>query len=250
MASLYASFWNETMKLTLRKKMLWFLGVTLLLPVAAGLLLGRLQSGIGIASVGAGDFPVVMLGLFTTLFFPLFIFMGAADQFAGEIGDRTMKLALTRPITRLKVYAGKLLALALFIALLLAAGLAASALAGLWLNGAAGLGGGLAESLLAYAAAFAPLLTLSLGAALLAQLFASGSGALTVSLLAYIALKAAGFFFPQALTYSPTAYTDWHLLWIGSGAGAGHIAGVFMFLAACSILFFTAGYALFERKEI
>jgi ABC-2 type transport system permease protein len=84
---------------------------------------------------------------------------------------------------------------------------------------------------------------------LLAQFFSSSSGALTTTILLYIAAKAAAFFFPQVSTYSPTAYTDWHLMWIGSQMASGKVLSVFIFLLACSILCFTAGFYLFDKKE-
>ena len=94
---LTANVWNETIKLAYKKKTIFFLAVTLLLPILAGILLSRFQHGIGIGAIAAKDFPIVMLGLFTSIFLPLFVFMGAADVFSGEMGDRTMKNILTRP---------------------------------------------------------------------------------------------------------------------------------------------------------
>ncbi|UJF34179.1 ABC transporter permease [Paenibacillus hexagrammi] len=249
MHSLTAGVYQETMKIVLKKKTLFFLVATLLLPAVAAILLARFQSGIGIGAIASQDFPIIMLGLFTSIFFPLFAFMGAADLFSGEIGDRTMKLTLTRPITRFKVFASKQAALALSLAAFLAAGFAASLLSALWLDGMGGFGS-LLDVCMAYAAAFLPLVTLSIAAVCLAQLFSSSSGALTASLLVYLVLKVAAFFVPQIGKYSPTAYTDWHMLWIGSTLSGSHIGGVFMFLAACSILFFTAGYYFFDKKEL
>ena len=132
MHSLTANVWNETIKLASKKKTIFFLAVTLLLPVIAGFLLARFQSGIGIGAIASGDFPIVMLGLFTSIFLPLFVFMGAADVFAGEMGERTMKNTLTRPITRFKVFASKQIALGIYIALYLIAGLLASILSALF----------------------------------------------------------------------------------------------------------------------
>jgi ABC-2 type transport system permease protein len=249
MHSLTANVWNETIKLASKKKTIFFLAVTLLLPVIAGLLLARFQSGIGIGAIASGDFPIVMLGLFTSIFLPLFVFMGAADVFAGEMGERTMKNTLTRPITRFKVFASKQIALGVYIALYLIAGLLASIMSALFFQDFGGVST-VFTWFLAYGSAFIPLLVLSIAAVLLAQFFSSSSSALTVSILLYLAFKVAAFFIPQIATYSPTAYTDWHMLWIGSRVAIGKMSSIFMFLMACSILFFTAGFYLFDKKEI
>jgi len=249
MHSFTASVCNESIKIASKKKTIFFLAVTLLLPVLAGVLLSRFQSGIGIGAVASQDFPIIMLGLFSSLFLPLFVFMGAADVFSGEMGDRTMKLALTRPISRFKVFASKQLALLLYIALYLLAALLASVLSALFFTHFGGIATVL-DWLLPYGSAFVPLLVMSVAAVCLAQFFSSSSSALTVSILLYAGLKVAAFFIPQLAAYSPTAYTDWHMLWIGGTLAGAKIANIFMFLMACSILLFTAGYYLFDKKEI
>ncbi|NEW06993.1 ABC transporter permease [Paenibacillus sp. SYP-B3998] len=249
MHSLTANIWNETIKIASKKKTLFFLAVTMLLPVVAGVLLARFQSGIGIGAINSQDFPIIMLSLFTTIFLPLFVFMGAADVFSGEMGDRTMKITLTRPITRFKVFASKQIALGIYIVLYLLAGLLAATFSALFFQNFGGFSA-VTNWLLAYGAAFVPLLALSVVAVCLAQFFSSSSSALTVSILLYLAFKVAAFFIPPIATYSPTAYMDWHMLWIGSSLAIGKIVSIFMFLAACSILFFTVGFYFFDKKEI
>ncbi|MBP1992394.1 ABC transporter permease [Paenibacillus eucommiae] len=250
MYSLTASIRNETSKLALKKKTIFFLAMTLLLPVGASLLIANFQSSMGIGAVASREFPIVMLGLFTAVFLPLFVFMGAADQFSGEMADRTMKNVLTRPISRFKVFASKQISLGIYIATFLAAALLASILSSFLLKGSSGFGASMLEWIKAYGAAFLPLLTLSIAAVLLAQFFKSSSGALTTSILLYLTAKLGAIFFPQLAVYSPTSYTDWHVMWLGSPMATDKIFSVFMFLLACSILFFTVGFYLFDKKEL
>ncbi len=249
MHSLYASVRNEVVKMALKKKNRFFLLMTFALPIGAGLLMGNLQNGLGLGVVTSGEFPIFVLGLLTVFFLPLFVFMGSADQFSGELGDRMLKNALVRPISRFKVFASKQAALAISIAAYLLVALLGSAGAALFLGGGLELGNAI-DWLTAYAAAFLPLLSLSVTAVFLAQFFASGIGALTVSVLLYVALKAGAFVLPQLNAYSPTAYLNWHTLWLGDPLPAGQIGSVFMFLAACCILLFTAGFYFFDKKEL
>lgn len=249
MHSLYANVWNEAQKMALKKKTWFFMIITLLIPIGAGLLLANFQSGFGVGAVSSSDYPIVMLSIFTGIFLPLFVFMGAADLFSGEIGDRTLKNLLTRPISRFKVYASKQISLGLYIVIYLVLAMIGSVISSFFLSG------GLSDFavwdwMIAYGAAFLPLATLSVTAVLIAQFFTSSSGALTVSILLYIALKASSLFFPQVSTYSPTAYLNWHMLLIGSPMATNQVWSVFMFLLACSILFFTAGYYFFDKKEL
>lgn len=248
MLSLTANIRNEMVKMLLKKRTVAFLALMLLLPVAAGILLSRFQQGIGIGAFSAQDFPITMLGIFTSVLLPLFLFMNAADSFAGEIGDRTMKNVLTRPITRFSVFTSKQTALALSAVAYLAAGFLASALSSFLLTQSGGFRT-LGTWLLAYAAAAVPLLVISMLGVLLAQFFRNSGAALTVSILLYLAVKAGGFFLPQLSRFSPASYLDWHMLWVGSGLDFGRIGIVFMYLLGCSILLFIAGYSVFDRKE-
>jgi ABC-2 type transport system permease protein len=249
MHNLYANVWNETLKIALKKKTWFFMAMTLMIPIGAGLLFANFQSGLGISAVSSGDFPIVMLGLFTGIFLPLFIFMGAADQFSGELGDRTLKILLTRPISRFKVFASKQISLGLSIVVYLFLAMIGSVGSALFLSGDVSVFA-IGDWLLAYGSAFLPLAALSIAAVFIAQFFSSVSSALTVTVLLYIGAKVSSFFFPQVSTYSPTAYLDWHMLWIGSPMASNQVGSVFMFLIACSILFFTAGYYLFDKKEL
>ncbi|CAM2914227.1 ABC transporter permease [Paenibacillus sediminis] len=249
MHSLYANVWNETLKITLKKKSLFFLAITLIIPIGVSLLLANFQSNIGIGAISSKDFPILMLNLFTAIFLPLFVFMSAADQFAGEFGDNTLKLVLTRPISRFKVFVSKQISLGIYIAAYLFVALIASMIAAFFLSGNIS-GTAILDWLIAYGAAFLPLATLSIMVVLLAQFFTTSSGALTISILLYIAAKMSAFFFPQISKYYPTAYMDWHMLWLGSGTASGQLLSIFMFLLGCSILCFIAGYYLFDKKEL
>lgn len=250
MVSLRAAFVNEAMKLASRKKAVFFLILTVLVPVAAAILASRMQSGFGVSTVTAADFPIVVLQILSTFLIPLIIFMCAADLFAGELGDKTMRMAVTRPVARWKVFAAKNAALLLLICVHLAAGLLASLIASGMVKGNVGLAAGFWHAIVAYGTAVVPMLTLAIIAVFISIGFKNGSGAIAVCVLLYAAAKLAAFVFPQLNLYSPTAYTDWYMLWIGGTVAAGKIASTFMFLVACCILFLTAGYIWFDQKEL
>jgi ABC-2 type transport system permease protein len=250
MSSYIAGVRNELTKIAARKKMLILLGVLLLLPVGAAILLSQLQTGIGIAAISQGDFPQLMLGIYTNFFLPLLIFMAAADVFAGEIQDRTLKLTLTRPISRFQVFASKITVLALYSLAALVSALVISLLAGLALNARAGWGEAMLQAVISYGVAWLPMIALAIAASLLSQFFRSASGALAICVVVYAALKLVGLFYPQFTTYSPTNYTDWHQLWINSAVSGRKLASASAYLLACCILCFTAAFAMFDKREL
>jgi ABC-2 type transport system permease protein len=250
MHSLKVSILNELWKIWSRKKSIFFLCVSALIPIGTAMMLSRFQSGFGIAAVTSSDFPIMVLNVLTLFVMPLLVFMTAADMFAGEWGDKTLRIVLTRPVTRIKVYVAKQTALLLLICTHMAAAFLCSAAAASFLarNGSFPLA--MMRALLAYGTAVMPMMTLGIAAVFVSQFFKSSSGALTVCILLYALCKLVAFFIPQLNNYSPTAYTDWYMLWIGQTVAAGKIASIFMFLLACCILFFTAGFYLFDKKEV
>jgi ABC-2 type transport system permease protein len=226
-------------------------GILLLFPIAAAILLSQLQTGIGIAAISTGDFPQLMLGIYTNFFLPLLIFMAAADLFAGEVQDRTLKLTLTRPISRFQVFASKITVLALYALAVLAAALVVSLLSGFALQArSAGLGDALVKAFVSYGIAWVPMIALATAAALLAQFFRSASGALAIAVVLYMAFKGLGLFYPKLAVYSPTFYTDWHQLWINSAVSAGNLLNASTYLLACCILCFTVAFAMFDKRQL
>ncbi|RKN80600.1 ABC transporter permease subunit [Paenibacillus ginsengarvi] len=244
--SLYASTHNETSKLFYQTKTKLTVVLTVLVPVAAAFLLGRVQTGIGL-SLGR-DFPELMLGLFTAVWLPLFLFMAAAESFAGEYADRTIKLVLLRPISRAGAFASKVLALLLYLAALLAVVWLVSVAAGLVLDGGATLAG-LPGSIAAYAAAFVAMSAVGTAASFVAQWLRSGVGTLALCVFLYVAAKLLPFFFPGTAIWSFVTYTDWHTLWVGETAAAGKLLQIFGFLLSSCIISYTAGWYMFERKS-
>jgi ABC-2 type transport system permease protein len=250
MHSLVANVINETEKQFWKKKSVFFLVLSALIPIAGAALIAGFQNKLGIASITAADYPIMILGLFTSFILPLFVFMAAADSFAGEASANTLKITLLRPISRFKIYASKHISLGIYTVLYLAAAGIASVLSGLLFSVKTGLTQGILDALLAYSVAAIPFIALTCIAVLIAQFTRSGSGALIICIFAYLAVKATAFFLPQVSLYSLTSYTDWHVLWLSSSAAIGKLTSIFMFMAACSILCFTAGFYFFEKKEV
>jgi ABC-2 type transport system permease protein len=168
--------------------------------------------------------------------------------FAGEAAARTLKLVLVRPITRTKVFASKMLAIAGAAAVLLAALWLASTVAAALVPGAS-MSGGLLDSLIAYTAALLPLFAIGLLAAFVAQWVGSGSGALAAMVLLYAAAKVAVFIFPAASVWSVFSYTNWYLLWVGGGASAVVLFRTFVLLLSYCIMAYTAGWLSFLHRD-
>ncbi|MGM0883770.1 MAG: ABC transporter permease [Bacillota bacterium] len=248
MHSLYANVRNETEKLWNLRRTKGFLLLTLLLPVISAILLAAMQNNTVIGGLGS-NIPMLMLSLFTFALLPLFLFMSAADSFAGEVASRTLKLVLIRPITRAKVFASKILAIAFYIAIQLGALWLASVLSG-WLITGGEATGGLLDSIKAYTASFFPMIAVGLITVLIVQCFNNSTGAITLIIIIYAAAKLIPFIFPQASVWSVFSYTDWYVLWVENGASISKLLQSFVLLLAYCIMAYTAGLIIFDRKQL
>ncbi|MFC3800236.1 ABC transporter permease [Cohnella sp. GCM10012308] len=248
MNSLYANARNETERLWRRRKTKGFALVAALLPLLSAWALRALPEG-ALQSALGGDLAMLMLRLLTLILIPLFLMMTAADLFAGEAADGTLKLTLLRPVTRAKVYASKIFALSLFAAALLAIGWIVSTAAGVFVAGAEAADG-IAESLKAYAVSWLPMIAIGLLASVVGLLVRSIAGGMAIMLLVYLAAGLLPFLFPQASIWSVVAYAEWHVRWSGAGAPVGSLVRAAGILLAYCIMAYTAGVVLLERKQL
>lgn len=248
MNSFTACTFNEIEKMIRRKKAIIYFFIALLIPAGMAVGLWLIQNRVGVSP--SLDFPIFTLGMFTNYLLPLFIFTLGADLFAGEAADRTLKLTMTRPVSRFHVFAAKNTAIALYGVVILAAVYIVSMISWLVLDVSGVTSAGILEGLKAYGVAIIPMLLVTIIASFLSQLFKSSSGALTASLLFYIACWALSFLSPVISRLSPFHYIDWHLLWVGQTAGFSSMLIAFLFLFSYSLLFFIGGYGLFDRKQL
>lgn len=249
MHSLYANVRNETEKLWARRRTKGFLLLTLLLPVISAILLAAMQNNTSVIGGLGSSLPLLMLSLSTFALLPLLLFMTAADSFTGEVAARTLKLVLVRPITRAKVFASKVLAIAVYVAVHLGALWISSVLSG-WLIPGGDLTGGLLDSMKAYTASFLPMIAIGLITVLIAQFFNNSTGAMALIIFIYAAAKLIPFVLPQVSAWSVFSYTDWYVLWVGNGASISKLLNSFGLLLAYCIMAYTAGLFIFERKQL
>lgn len=251
MHSLKANTENEIRKMFLKTKVKTCFILSGVIPVVIFLMIDLLNSKTGILAVGSSSFPTSILGLFTSVLLPLFIFMWAADTFAGEVGEGTMKITLIRPITRFKIYFSKTLALSVATVLLLAVMLLVSLACGLLLSsGISEFMTGVVIGLKACMLAAVPMISIVIAAVFLSQFFRSSSSALTCSILVYMAGRFLPLVNPVARKVLIFSYTNWHTMWLGNITDPKLLLYAFITMLSTSIILFTGGFCLFDNRDL
>ncbi|NLP44540.1 MAG: ABC transporter permease subunit [Peptococcaceae bacterium] len=249
MAVFRAALVNELEKLWKKRKALLAIILSFAVIVVGQLLVVGIRSGWGIRGVGSLEFPILVLSVVINTILPLFTALLAIDCFSGEFSNNAIRFSLTRPVSRFKIFSAKVAAIALFIMANLLLLLLLSSLAGFLFNANSASLASYFKTILAYLASFFPLFVLALGIILLANTLKSGTTVFFASVLIFLLFKGLGFVFPQFSILLPTSLLDWYHLWLANNFPLAKIVRGFLHLLGYAIIFFTAGYYFFEKKE-
>jgi len=244
-----AALFNEIEKLYKKKKVMAAVWISLAIIVIGQLIIVGMRSGFGLRGVGSAEFPMLVLSVAVNTILPLFTALVAIDCFSGEFSHDIMRMTLTRPVSRLKIFTAKVVAVAAFIVANLLILLIISTLAGLLFNVNSADFSTLGKTIVSYIVSLIPLMVLTLGIVLLANIFKSGISVFFVSILVFLALKALGLFFSQYSSLLVTSQLDWYNLWMANSFPLAKIGRELMIMLGYAIMLFTGGYYLFDKKE-
>ena len=249
MAVFQAALVNEIEKLYKKKKVL----VAILLSLAV-ILIGQLaivgvRSGFGLRGAGSVEFPMLVLSVVVNTILPLFTALVTIDSFSGEFSQNSMRIMLTRPVSRFKIFTAKITAIALFILGALLLLLVFSMLAGFVFNTNSATLDSFVRTVFSYIVSLFPMIVLALAIVFLANIFKSGIAVFFVSILAFLAMKVLEVLFSQYSSLFLTTQLDWYNLFLVDSFPLGKLLRQFLIMLGSALMLFTAGFYLFDKKE-
>lgn len=245
-----AAFINEIEKMYRKKKAVVIIIASLVVIAVGQLMVVGVRNGLGLRGANSTEFPILVLSVLVNTILPLFTALVATDIFAGEFSQNTIKIALTRPVTRMKLFTAKIAAIAFFAFANLLVVMVLSTLTGFVFNSSSSGITGIFRIGASYLVTLIPMITLALVVAFFANIFRSGSLVFFMAIVMFIACKGLGLVFPRYSSLFITSMLDWYNLWIADSLPIAKILRQFLIMSGYSIMFFTAGYYLFEKKEI
>lgn len=247
MSNLKAAYLNEMFKLS-KKKKLAVAAILSVFAVALALLIAlSVNNFMGIRITGAGEFSVLVLQVLSYTLIPLFTAFVCIDMFCGEVGDETIKLTLTRPVSRFKIYVAKALAAASFVLANLIFVMLLSLIASVFIGPSAMSIGHVIGS---YLGAFLPLMVFALMVMLVSNIVRGSTSAFFISIVIFLAFLGLQLIFPAYESFFYTSAFGWYTLFWGSFINLSKIIRILLILLGYGTAFFAAGYYLFERKQI
>lgn len=249
MAVFQAALLNELEKLYKKKKVLVAVLLSLAVIVVGQLAIVGVRSGFGLRGTGSVEFPMLVLAVVVNTILPLFTALVAIDSFSGEYSQNSMRITLTRPVSRFKVFTAKITAITLFILGTLLLILVFSLLAGFVFNTNSATFDSLGRIIFSYLVSLLPLTVLALGIVLLANIFKSGIAVFFVSILIFLACKVLGILFSQYSSLFLTTQLEWYNLFLVNSFPVIKIIRQFLLMLGAGVMLFTAGFYIFDKKE-
>lgn len=217
--------------------------------VVGQIFISLVRNNFGVQGVSSNEFPFLILSIIVNTLLPLFVALITIDSFSGEFSKNTMKIVLTRPVSRLKLFSAKIVSICIFIFSILMLTMIFSIVSGLIFNSNSFNFIGIFEIILSYIVTLFPMIILCLMIVLFTNIVKSEVGVFFLSILVFIALKALGIFFSNYSGILFTSTFGWYNLWIMDTLPVFKIFREFMLLLSYGIILFTAGYFLFDRKD-
>ncbi|MGD9567220.1 MAG: ABC transporter permease [Sedimentibacter sp.] len=247
MQILKAVYINEIFKISKKKKVTVAMIFSFLSVIIAAIATYSLNNFAGISITGSSEFSIIVLDVLSYTLFPLFTAFISIDMFAEEFADHTIKFTLTGSASRFKVFLGKILAIAVFIMANLIFVMFLSFVASLFISRSMP---NFFKILIAYILEFFPIFIFALVVVLISNISKGTTSAFMLSVFVFLVFNGLGLVFPFLKSLLFTAAFDWYRLALGSYINFSKLLRVFLILLGYGIMLFTAGYYLFENKEI
>lgn len=247
MESLKAVYINELIKISKKKKVKMTIISTVLFVGLTAIAIYLLNNFLGIRVTGSSDFTIMVLTILNYSIFPLFISFICIDMFSGEFVDETIKFTLTGPAPRIKVFIGKMCAVASYLMGMLLFVMIVSMFASIFVN--ENILNPL-KGILAYTMAFIPIFVFASVVVLISNILKGTTSAFMFSIFILLLFNGIGFFFPQVKSFLFTSTFDWYRLILGSYINYSKIIRVFLILFGYCIMLLTSSFYLFEKKDI
>ena len=250
MESFKASFAVEVEKMYRRKKAVLILIMSILIIIFVQLITTIIRSNLGIIGTTASGFPITVLAVFSKTILPLFTALVVIDTFTGEFANNTMKIAITKPVTRLKIYTSKLAATGFFVLANLIAVMVLSIIVGAVFSIETFTLVGTLRAIAAYLFTFVPIMVIAVVIAFLANVFKSSVTVFFMSIIVYGISQVFGVILTSYSNIFITTSLDWYKLWIADSLPFGEIIRQILYMTAYVLIFFTAGFYKFDKRDL
>jgi ABC-2 type transport system permease protein len=237
----------ELGKIFLRKKYSVLSVIQLAICFLAAFGLNSAKLATGYVALDLPTLPYIILGALTSVVLPMFVFMAAADSFAHEIEDGSIKCVLMRPISRVKIFLSKLAAIWLFSLINLMASFAVIAAARIVFQGSAAE---LPDIFISYAVSSVPMIPFAALGSLVAVAVSNSTMSMFVSVISYLVMVGTSLWSPTTGAAFFTSHLGFYKLFLGLSLNLPSIGNTLFLLISSASLLSLGGFWLFDEKQL
>jgi len=250
MNSFKAAYFNELDKMYRKKKVVVLILLTLLAIAIGQVAVSGVRFQFGIRASGSAQFPILVLSVLINTLLPLFTVLMSIDIFSGEFSSNTMKISLLRPVSRFSLFTAKVAAIGSFILASLVLVVILATITGIVFNSSDNSILFLARVFLAYIVSALPILVFALLIVILSNIFKSGTSVFFLAILIFLGLKVISILYPQLSNILILPNFGWYNLFLSQSVDIVKVVNKFFVMAGYGIILFTAGFYLFDKKDI
>jgi len=194
------------------------------------------------------NFPFTVLSWLGYLIAPIAAFMLASDLLAGEVETGQIRIALARPLSRIKILFSKLVAIIGYLMVLYLLGFVTSSTISIAFTGLSGFS--IMSAISAYALGILPVLVLAAMAIMVATSVKSSTSGFALCLCLYTGAMLLGWVFPSFSPMLFTSYMGIGSMVIGTSIPIVSLLTGIGILLGYSAMFLSVGSLRFEYKEL
>jgi len=244
--TLKAAYINELYKLSKKKKITVAMTLSIVSVIIAAIVVYSIKNFAGIRVTGSSEFSLLVLSVLSYTLIPLFVTFVCIDMFSGEFVDQTIKMTLTGPASRAKVFLAKVFAVASFIMANLLFVMMLSVIASAFISNTPI---SILKVLLSYIATFLPIFVYALAVIVISNMSKGVTSAFTISVLVFLLSNGLEIAFPHFQSLLFTSAFDFYRLLLGSYINFSKIIRILLILSGYGMMLFGLGYFIFEKKD-
>ena len=242
-----AAYINELYKISKRKK-ITAAAIMCLIVIAAGACIScTVNNFMGINITGKSEFSLMILPVFTNAVIPLFTAFVCIDMFCGEVSANTLKTTLLTPVPRIKVYSAKVCAAFTFAAAMLLFTMAVSFLTSVVIGHTQFK---IIKIILSYVISIIPLAAFCTLAVAVANIAKGSGSSFMLCVVIFLVFKILEIFNPAYSSLFFTSGLNMYVLLNAPFIVFTKLIRLVIISVGYIVMLFSAGFMLFDRKEI
>lgn len=254
---------NELYKIFARKKIYIFVGVLFLMVLLTGLstsVTNNIGGDSSLAVVFTGQaFPATLLGSLITFVLPIMVVMLVADSLTGEYAEGSLKLTLTRKVSRNKLFLAKVLSISIVLMVLLLFVMVSGYIIGTIIFGfgnnfaikgaALSIGGGIFFTIFIYALSVVPLMVFGLIIFFFAIIFSNEGTVISIGIGLLLLLSLLGQVFFDLTPFLVNTYFSLYSVYTSGSDILSMTFGILVMLLE-GIIFYIVDSLILNKKDL